>query len=159
MAITDVSASLSITGHTSLQSAAAVTAALGLLPSKSYEFGDPHPSKSLAARGKITSVSYWRFDQPRTIKSSEDPHGIESLVRLTELFEPHSETLATLKTDYDIRVSMFGISDSGQAGLVIGPDTMQRLGKLSASFWQDIYLAEELTVDDIADWSDSQRRR
>jgi Domain of unknown function (DUF4279) len=154
MAVTDVSASLRLSGNTRRDTAAAVSAALGIEPSSSHEFGEPHPSKSLVARGKVTVGSLWRYSEPRTISSEEDPHGIESLVRLAARFEPHAATLAALKANYDIEVLMFGSSDSGQGGLLIGPETMRRLGMLSASFIQTIWLSDHYSAKEIADWDD-----
>lgn len=152
MAVTSVDAALQLTGNTRDNTAAHVSAALGLVPTSSYEFGDPHSSKSLAARGKVRANSLWRFEEPRTIRSEEDPHGIESLVRLAERFEPLADTLKALTSDYDIVVTMFGASDSSQGGLYIGPETMRRLGTLSASFMQTIYLDEYLSAEEIAAW-------
>jgi hypothetical protein len=152
MAVTDVIASMRLTGRTRKVTAAGVTAALGIEPSSSSEFGDPHPSKSLAARGKVTIEPVWRYTEPRTVSNEEDPHGIESLVRLAERFEPLAPTLAALSADYDIEILMFGSSDSGQGGLLIGPETMRRLGMLSASFVQTIWLPEQYTAEEIADW-------
>jgi hypothetical protein len=154
MAVTDVSASLRLSGHTRKETAAAVTAAMGIAPSFSYEFGDPHPSKSLAARGKVVGSSRWLYNEPRTMSSEEDPHGIESLVRLAERFEPNSAMLATLKANYYIEILMHGYSDSTQGGLLIGPETMRRLGTLSASFVQTIWLSDYYSAEDIADWHD-----
>ena len=152
MRVTDVKASLSIYGEGKGLTAAAVTSALGMEPTSSYEFGDPISSKSPALRGKVRANSYWNYQMDRTVESEEDPHGMESLVKLAELFEPKAAELARLSTTYLIRVWMFGASDSTQAGFVIGPETMRRLGLLSASFTGDIYMSEYITEHDLASW-------
>lgn len=94
MAVTDVSASLLLRGNTRKDLAAAATAALGVEPTRSHEFGDPHPSKSLASVGKVTIESMWLFSEPRILSSAEDRHGIESPVRLAERFEDRAEVLS-----------------------------------------------------------------
>lgn len=150
MSVTDVKASLSIYGEGKGLTAAAVTTALGMEPTSSYEFGDPISSMSPALRGKVRANSYWNYQMDRTVESQEDPHGMESLVRLAELFEPKASVLADLSEKYLIRVWMFGLSDSDQAGFVIGPETMRRLGTLSASFTGDIYMTDYLSAEDAA---------
>jgi len=129
-----------------------VTSALEIEPTRSHEFGDPHPSKSRAALGKVTIESLWLFSEPRTLSTEEDPHGIESLVKLAERFESRASILTSLKDRYAIEVLLFGSSDSGQGGLYIGPETMRRLGLLSASLIQTIWLSDQYTADEIADW-------
>jgi hypothetical protein len=143
MSVTDVQASLAIYGEGRGLTAGAVTAALGIEPTSSYEVGDPIISSSPALAGKYRANSYWTFEIGRTLSSDEDPHGMESLVRLAELFEPKAEVLAGLSRHYLIRVWMLAFSDSTQGGFVIGPETMRRLGTLSASFFGDIYLSED----------------
>jgi hypothetical protein len=152
VSVTQVKASLVIHANKSTGTAAAVTAALGLEPSRSAEFGDPHRSPKLAAAGRVVTASYWIWDEPRTIANDEDPHGMESLVRLAERFAAKSDVLAALSKDFDIRVSMMGLSDSSQGGFVIGPATMRNLATLSASFFADVYLDDPLTLDDLASW-------
>jgi hypothetical protein len=56
----------------------------------------------------------------------------------------HGRHRSRLSADYVIRVSMSGQSDSTQAGFAIGPQTMRRLGMLSAALFGDIYLDEDL---------------
>lgn len=139
MAVTSVQASLIIRGLDPSQTAAAVTAALGIEPTKSHEFGEPHQSPSLAARGKTTPSSLWRFDELRTEASEGDFHGMQSLVTLTERFAPHAATLAELRQHYDIIVDLWGHSDSTQVGWVIGEETMRLLGTMSAALFQTVY--------------------
>jgi hypothetical protein len=153
VSVTSVQASLSIYGQSTKLTAAAVTEALEVEPTQSHELGDPHFSPSMAALGKVTTTSYWSFREERTIADDEDPHGINSLVRLAERFEGKAEALAKLRArGYSIVVWMFGSSDSGQAGFAVGPETMRRLGAMSAAFKPDIYLGEYYTAEEIEDW-------
>ena len=142
MAVTETGATLSIYGRTKDATAAAVTLALGIEPTSSHEFGDPHPSATLAARGRRTENSRWGFSEPETEASEADFHGMLSLDRLAERFEPKAEILAALSERYEIRVWLLGHSDDeSQHGFVISAATMRRLGVLSASLWPDIYSA------------------
>jgi hypothetical protein len=136
--VTSVSASIGLHGRTQAATAAAVTAALGIDPTRSHETGGPHPSPTLAARGRRTEQSLWLFEEPETFKSDDDFHGMASLDRLAERFEPKAEILATLAEDYSIRVWMYAQSDSSQGGFVIAQETMRRLGLLSAHFFGDV---------------------
>lgn len=143
MAVRSVQASLIIRGLEPSKTAAAVTAALGVEPSRSHEFGEPHQGPSLAAQGKTTRSSLWTFDEPRTEATEADFHGMQSLVNLTERFAPHAATLADLRQHYEIVVDLWGHSDSAQVGWVIGEETMRLLGTMSAVFFQTIYADPE----------------
>lgn len=145
----EVRASLIVRSHDPGQRMATITDMLGIEPTKSWDYGDPWPSKSRPDR--LRNHGHWSFREPRTIGEKEDPHSMESLVRLAERFEPKSAALEQISTDFEIVVGMYGYSDSGQAGFYIGPETMRRLGLLHASFWPDIYLAEELRASDLDD--------
>ena len=145
--ITRVSASLSIINDNPRKTVGHLTAILGIEPTDLWEYGDPWPSKTRPDR--LRSHGVWRFEEPRTVAAAEDPHGMESLVRLTERFEPVAARLDDISKDFDIRVGMFGSSDSTQAGFYIGKETMRRLGLLRAAFVPDIYLSEDLYVSDL----------
>jgi len=145
--ITTVSASLTISNDHPRMTVGHISAMLGIEPTVIWEYGDPWPSKTRPDR--LRSHGAWRFEEPRTIAATEDPHGMESLVRLAERFEPVADRLAELSKEFDIRVGMFGSSDSTQAGFFVGAETMRRLGLLSAAFVPDIYLSEDLYVGDL----------
>lgn len=145
--ITSVSASLTIINDHPRKTVGHITGMLGIEPTVVWEYGDPWPSKTRPDR--LRSYGAWRFEEPRTIAATEDPHGMESLVRLAERFEPVAAGLDELSNEFDIRVGMFGSSDSTQAGFYIGTETMRRLGLLHAAFVPDIYLSEDLYVSDI----------
>jgi len=145
--ITRVAASLAIlTDHPS-RKVGHLTDLLGITPTAVWEYGEPWPSKERADR--LRSHGQWRFEEERTISNAEDPHGMESLVRLAERFESHADVLGGLGKDYRIVVGMFGSSDSTQAGFWIGPETMRRLGLLHAAFVPDIYLSGDLYAEDL----------
>lgn len=57
MAITNVQASLILTGRHDSCTAAAATAALGMPPTRSHEVEEPHRSRSLAAQGTVAKIS------------------------------------------------------------------------------------------------------
>jgi hypothetical protein len=141
--VTSVSASIGLHGRTQAATAAAVTAALGIDPTRSHETGGPHPSPTLAARGRRTEQSLWLFEEPETFKSDDDFHGMASLDRLAERFETKAEVLSALEKDYFIQVRMISFSDSDQGGFVIAPETMRRLGRLSATFFGDVLLSPD----------------
>lgn len=140
MSVVSVTASIILNGKTPQATAAAVSAALGMEPTASHEAGEPHPSPTLAARGRRTDQSFWEFEEPETSKSDDDLHGMASLDRLAELFEPKGEILAALEKDYWIRVWIYSDSDSYQGGFVIASETMRRLGKLNADFFGTVIL-------------------
>ena len=77
-------APLSIYGNSETATAAAVTEALGIEPTLSHEFGDPHPTKTLAARGYAQSSSRWTDSEQATEASPCDFHGMLSHDRLAE---------------------------------------------------------------------------
>ena len=107
----------------------------------------------MAAKGKVVTECLWVFGEERTIAADEDPQGMESLVRLTERFEPKSAALAELRSQgYKITVTMTGSSDSTQGGFYVGPDTMRRLGLLSASFSPSVWLDDGTTAEEYASW-------
>jgi len=145
--ITRVSASLTIINDHPRKTVSHITGMLGIEPTNTWEYGDPWPSKTRSDR--LRSQGVWRFEEARTIAAPEDPHGMESLVRLAERFEPVSARLEELSNEFDIRVGMFDASDSTQAGFYIGKETMRRLGLLCAAFVPDIYLSEDLYVSDL----------
>lgn len=75
---------------------------------------------------------------------------MESLVRLAERFASLATELATLRSEgYTMRVWMFGLSDSGQAGFVVGPATLRHLADIGATFSPDLYLTEELLAAEL----------
>jgi hypothetical protein len=145
--ITSVIASLSIVTDHPRRQVGHLTTLLGIAPTTVWEYGDPWPSKTRSDR--LRSHGQWRFEEPRTIASEEDPHGMESLVRLAERFEPVAEALGNLGPDYKVLVRMMGHSDSAQGGFYIGPETMRRLGLLHAAFLPDIFLHDELHESDL----------
>lgn len=130
-----------------------VTTALGIAPTSSWEYGDPHRGPRMAARGIVRSHAYWSYTEPRTMANEEDPHGMESLVRLTEGLEPHAATLERLREQWDMAVWMFGASDSWNAGFVIGPATLRRLGAIGAPLYPDLYMdgPNEMTAEELAE--------
>jgi hypothetical protein len=134
--------------------AAAVTAALGIQPTYSHEVGDPVSSATLAVRGRRTRQAVWSFEEQESVTTEGDPHGMRSLDRLAQRFEPKSQILAALAADYGIRVSMFAHSDSTQGGFVIAPETMRRIGLLSAEFFGTVWIDEESILVD----PDAERR-
>lgn len=152
-------ASLTLYGTTGRARAATVTAALGITPDKQREPGEPHISPSKAKRGIVMTEAYWHYSEKRTIASEEDPHGMESLVRLAERLEPLAPRLAELADDFDIVIWMLGYSDSTQAGFLIGPETMRRLGLLHARFVPDIYLEDDVTAEEYAEWQTPENYR
>ncbi len=127
---------------------ASITGLLGVEPTTVFEFGDPWPSKRRADR--VRSHGAWIYEEPRTVADDEDPHGMESLVRLAERFEPVSDELRVLAERFDVRVLMLGFSDSDQGGFFVGPETMRRLGSLHAAFVPTVYLAPEIFEGDLA---------
>jgi hypothetical protein len=143
MSVNDVRATLSIYGEGADLTAAAVTAALGVEPTSSYEFGDPVVSKSPALNGTARTHSHWSFVMPGTVASNDDPHGMESLAKLAEMFESKAGVLVNLSARYEIRVWMTAFSDSTQGGFVVDPVTMRRLGMLSAALFGTVYLSED----------------
>jgi hypothetical protein len=145
--ITSVVASLTILTDHPRRKIGQLTELLGITPTAAWEYGDPWPSKTRADR--LRAHGQWRFEEQRTIGEAEDPHGMESLVRLAERFEPHADTLGSLGKDYRIVVGMLGFSDSTQAGFWVGPETMRRLGLLHAAFVPDIYLSDDLYAEDL----------
>jgi hypothetical protein len=145
--ITSVIASLSIVTDHPRRQVGHLTALLGITPTSVWEYGDAWPSKTRSDR--LRSFGQWRFEEPRTISSKEDPHGMESLVRLAERFEPVAGELGDLGPDYKVLVQMMGHSDSEQGGFYIGPDTMRRLGLLHAAFMPDVYLQAALYEGDL----------
>lgn len=145
--ITSVVASLAIVTDHPQRKVGHITDLLGITPTAVWEYGDPWPSKKRADR--LRPNGQWRFTEQRTIGKAEDPHAMESLVRLAERFEPHADALGRLAKDYRIVVGMFGSSDSSQAGFWVGPETMRRLGLLHAAFAPDIYLSDDLHAEDL----------
>ena len=143
MSVNDVRATLSVYGHREDLTAAAVTAALGTQPTSSHEFGDSVVSKSPALDGTLRANSRWSFDMPGTLASDDDPHGMQSLAKLAEFFEPHADQLALLAEEYEIRVWMSAFSDSTQGGFVIERETMRHLGRLSASLFGTVFLSDD----------------
>jgi len=143
MSVNDVTATLSIYGERATLSAAAVTAALGVQPTSSYEFGDPVVSRSPSLNGTARTNSHWSFKMSGTTASDDDPHGMRSLASLAELFEAKAAVLAQLSEHYAIRVWMTAFSDSTQGGFVIDQPTMRRLGLLSATLFGTVYLSED----------------
>lgn len=147
--ITSVEASLSITGGGAGDRTSAITELLGIEPTEVWEFGDPWPMRTRPDR--VHRFTGWVYVERRTIADAEDPHGMESLVRLAERFEPLSAQLESLSKTFEIRVRMLGFSDSSQGGFYVGPETMRRLGALHAAFVPDVYLGEELYESALAD--------
>lgn len=145
--ITSVIASLAIVSDRPGHPVGPLTELLGIAPTTVWELGDPWPSRTRPDR--LRSQAQWSFEEERTIRSSEDPHGMESLVRLAERFEPLSGRLGSLIPEYTILVRMFGLSDSTQGGFFIGPETMRRLGLLHAAFMPDVFLRDDLVEDDL----------
>jgi len=146
--ITSVLASLSIQTDDPGRKVAPVTTALGIEPTRIWEHGDPWPSNGRPDRHRTHGT--WTFEEERTIGDAEDPHGMASLVRLVQRFEPKAAVLEELSADYRILVQMFAMSDSRQAGFWIGSETMRRLGLLHAAFVPDVYL-DALPTDDLVE--------
>jgi hypothetical protein len=143
MSVNEVRATLSIYGEREGLTAAAVTAALGMQPTSSYELGDPVLSKSPARNGTLRTHSRWSFDVPGTVASGNDPHGMQSLAKLAELFASKADELAALSEHYEIRIWMTASSDSTQGGFAINQETMRRLGLLSASLYGTVFVADD----------------
>lgn len=142
-----VEASLSVSTDHPRRRVGHLTDLFGIQPTDVWEYGDPWPSE--ARPDRFRSQGAWSFREPRTISASEDPHGMESLVRLAERFEPVAGRLRGLGPDYQVTVRMLGFSDSTQGGFYVGPETMRRLGLLNAAFLPDVFLSDDLDVDDL----------
>jgi heme-degrading monooxygenase HmoA len=138
--ITDSRASLAI--YSATHTAAEVTRVLGIEPAESAENGDPKHPPRVKADGTLTkqyfyTTSYWQLDVP----SQGD--GFSSLLALADLLAGKEAALEKLRETHDTVIWYFGSSDSEQAGFVIPPEVVAKLGPLGCEIDFDIYLSSQ----------------
>jgi hypothetical protein len=132
-------------------SAAAVTQALGITATASYEIGDS-TRNALAGRplgrpGATYPNSHWSFTADEDLIDRSDETGFGSLRVLLDVFRDKAETLASLRPDYETVIWWSGFSDSWQGGFVMLPDLLTDLAALGCELYGATYLAEP-EVDD-----------
>ena len=139
--ITHSKASLSIYSDTHTHTAAEVTRALGIEPTRSAEKGDPRGKARLdasenPAKRYYFKHSFWDF------QVDDEPDGTSSVLRLAEALSGKADVLAQLRQNYRTSIWFYGSSDSTQAGFVYPAEVLAALAPLGCDLHFDIYLDE-----------------
>ena len=124
--ITSDKASLAIFSETHPSSA--VSAALGLEPTRVYERGDRY------GRGLSRPTSGWILDAP------PDPHSETQLDVLVGMLRGRAPALAQLREHYDMQISYTGFSDSENGSFAFSPETIAGLATLGCGLTGTVIL-------------------
>lgn len=111
--------------------AAAVTRATGLNPTRSGEAGEQ------PGRGVPRAYSVWQLTVHAT---TGDESGFGSMRALLAQILPASPALRALQGDYEVRLDWGGFSDSTQGGFVLEPDIAQGLAAVGLPVYGTAYL-------------------
>jgi hypothetical protein len=134
VAVTSTGATLVIQSEEG--TSAAVTARLGLQPTRSFERGERHPRVELKRQH-----SGWALQSPLP----DDGDDLERHLRyLVDLLAPKREELRALAADgYTLKWWCFVSEEDGQGGVSIGRELLRDLASLDVDILFDIYASSE----------------
>jgi len=121
-------------------SAAEISTALGLTPTRAYERGDADRPAALPAKGAV-----WLLD------SGVDPFNNEwySIRRLLDLANEKQAVLRQLADSCRISLRLTQASESGQAGIILSPSSMRQLALVAMDLVFTVYPPDEIETADV----------
>jgi hypothetical protein len=132
MAVTRTRAALAVQ-HEQL-GAAAVTEALGLAATDSFEIGDPYARDTL-----VRAHSHWSLESPSDSSSLE-----EQLKALHDVVASRRDALDALSAQgYSLTWTCFVEEDSGDGSWSLSSSLLRDLGALPVDLWVDSYADTE----------------
>jgi hypothetical protein len=137
------------------RTARAISAGIGLEPSRSAERGDPtraamHGNVS-PGRPTTRAVASWRLDADEDAADPEDETGFRTLRLLLSQIRTKTAEIAELKLDCDVSITWTGSSDSWQGGFVLDEDLLRDLSRLGIPIWGTVLFDDD---EDDADEGD-----
>lgn len=138
MTVLRASASLSLYGRTPLDTAARVSATLGVDATAAVEVGDAHPDPELARRGRVATSSFWVLDEG--VVDGGDG-AARALSRLLDRFADREREFGVLAEHYDIHVWLAVATDAGATELSVDPGALATLGRLGATLHAELRAA------------------
>lgn len=140
--ITDGQATLAI--YSTEMTAAEITAALGITPSRANEQGDLTRSGRAGRALKPQYLRYqhagWHLDAP---DSYDDPDAFRSLRALVRAVESKAEILRALRPACDTKIWWYGSSDSSQGRFVMDAELISGLAALGCDLFGTTYLDDQ----------------